>query len=454
MIAPEKKATQGAAFGISRRAFVASVPLTAFALAACTPDGGTPAPTNGNGGGDADFTGTTLQVWAGATIAPPAADAATQWEELTGGKVEVTPVPFAERAIKFAGLVTAQDPSIDLLYAAGSFVGRFGSRLYEDLGHPDLGIDTSIYVPATLPVLSSNGTLCGLPIHSESMIYIYNKRMFEDAGLDPETPPDNWTDLYAAAAKLKSGDRFGCTIPWTTSLGTGAYYLIYLNSIDGAQLLSQDRTQVLFGDDNGLLAFERIEEGMKAGFFTPDLGQDFEDYATGKFFNDGNTASMINFAELWGYAVGTNTADFPTTLAPEDVGSAVVPGVNPGNSGSVNGFEGLGINKFSQQKEAALHFLEFVTGPVYQLEMNLAGTLPSSNSGVLDNPDVEAVYPVGPTIAAQGQGNLDRYASPFDWEPPISDALRQLYAGEITAKQAHTSAVAGVQKIVEDYLAN
>lgn len=365
----------------------------------------------------------------------------------------VTAVPFAERSIKFAGLVSAQDPSVDLLYAAGGFVGKFGSRLYEDLSNPDLGIDTSIYVPATLPVLSSGDMLAGLPVHSEMMTFIYNKTMFEAAGLDPESPPDNWADLYGAATKLRSGDRYGCTLPFA-SIYSGAYLLMFLNSIPDAKLLSADRTQVLFGGDDGLQAFETIEEGIKAGFFTPGLSQDVEDYAVGTMFNNGKTASMINFAELWGYATGSNPTDFPTTLDPAEVGAMMLPGVSAGNSGSINGFEGFGINKFSKNKEAALHFLQYVTGPEFQLEMNLSKTLPSSNTAVLEDPQVEEVYAIGPVLAAQGDTNLDRYASPFDWEPPVAAALLGLYNGEISAKDAHKSAFEGVQKIVEDYLAN
>ncbi len=438
---------------LSRRTLLAAgvaLPVTAMALASCTPQA---APVDNGSAGAGDFTGVTLQVWAGATIAPPASNAALAWEEATGGKVEVTPVPFSERSIKFAGLVSAQDGSVDLLYAAGGFVGRFGNRLYDDLGAAEYGVDTSIYVPATLPVLSKDGMLAGLPIHSEMNAFIFNKTMFEAAGLDPDSPPDNWSDLYAAAGKLQSGDRYGCAIPWSSIYSAG-YYLIFLNSIPGAKLLSDDRTQVLFGGDEGLQAFEAIEEGIKSGFFAPGLSQDVEDYATGKMFNDGQTASMVNFAELWGYAVGSNPTDFPTTLSPDEVGASVMPGVTAGNTGSINGFEGLGINKFSQKKEAAISFLKFVTGPEFQLEMNLARTLPSSNTAVLESPEVDAVYPIGPVLAAQGQSNLDRYASPFDWEPPIAAALLGLYTGEITAAQAHKSAVEGVQRIVEDYLAN
>lgn len=119
----------------------------------------------------------------------------------------------------------------------------------------------------------------------------------------------------------------------------------------------------------------------------------------------------------------------------------------------MNGFEGLGINKFSKQKKAAMHYLKYVTGSKFQLEMNIGGTLPSSLTAVLNSSEVKSVYAIGDTIAKQGQSVLNRYATPYNWDPPISDAIHKLVDGSMNAKQAHTAAVEGVEKIIQDYYA-
>jgi multiple sugar transport system substrate-binding protein len=399
-----------------------------------------------------DYSGVTLKLWSGSTTGPPAEKAAAEWNALTGGTVEVEVVPFAERSIRFAGLIAAQDPSIDLLYIYSDFAGRFGDRLYENLSDPMYGIDSSVFVPAIIPVLSAAGGLRGLPLHSEMLIFIYNKPMFEAAGLDPDNLPDTWEGLYAAAEGLTDGTRFPCQVPWQADYGGAGFYLPWLNSIDGAALLSEDRTQVLFGGEEGLTAFQTIEAGMRGGFFDPNLAPDQTDYAIGQNFNDGKTASQVAFAELWGYAVGGNPEGFPTTLLPEDVGATILPGITSGTSASINGFEGFGLNKFGIQKEPALHFLQYLSGFDYQKAMNLAKTLPSSRTDVLSDPEVVATYPIGTVLAEQGTHNLSRYPSPYDWTPPVSDALGKLYRGEIDAAQAHADAVAGVNEIVINYL--
>ena len=442
-------------------------PLSAAFLAACgsaapsaapssaapsvAPSSATPSSAAPSESPKADFSGITLQVWSGGTVGPPAKKAAEEWKAQTGGTAVVTVVPFGERALKFAGLISAQDPSIDIVYISGQFAGQFSDRLYEDLSA--LKVDTSDIVPAILPVFTSAGALRGLPLHSEMEIFIYNKTMFDAAGLDADSPPDTWDALYAAAGKLHSGNRYGCAVPWTIGYGPGAYFLCFLNSIPDAKLLSDDRTQVLFGDDKGLQAFKAVEAGFKAKFFDPNIDPTVDDYGTGKMFNAGQTASQINFAELWGYATGGDPKNFPSKLKPEEVGTTILPGITSGTSGSINGFEGFGINKFSKQKEAALHFIQFMSGPAYQKEMNLTKVLPSSLSSVLNDPDVKAVYPVGQTLAKQGGYNLDRYAAPYDWTPPFSDAFAKLYRGEIAAEQALEQTVKGVKEIVNKYLA-
>ena len=416
-----------------------------------------PSPSPAPSASAARFDGVTIQVWSGGTVFPPTQQAAKEWGALTGGTAVVTLVPGAERALKFAGLIAAQDASIDLLYASDQFVHQFGTRLYANLSDPSLNIDPTVFVPAEITDFTYEGGLLALPLHSEMEIYIYNKTMFNAAGLDADNPPNTWDGLYAAATKLNVGKVFGCGLGWLTNYDAAAYFCCFINSIPGAKIISDDFTQVLFGDANGLAAFEAIGRGMTAKFFDPNFDASVEDYTLGKLFNAGKTASQINFSELWGYAVGGDLKDYPTTLKPEEVGASIVPGISAGDSGSTNGFEGFGVSKFSTKQAAALSFLQYLTGPVAEKEMNsapAASRLPSSRLDVLSDPAIQASFPVGSVLAAQGKFNLNRYGAPYDWTPPVADALAKMYRGTLTADAAHDAAVKGVQAIVVNFLSS
>ena len=72
------------------------------------------------------------------------------------------------------------------------------------------------YLPAVTGYYADvNGNLLSFPFNSSTPILYYNKSMFRDAGLDPETPPKTWPELGAAAKKLRDhGAACGFTTSW------------------------------------------------------------------------------------------------------------------------------------------------------------------------------------------------------------------------------------------------
>lgn len=46
----------------------------------------------------------------------------------------------------------------------------------------------------------------GLPYETDIRVLYYNKAAFKEAGLDPNTPPKNWDDLWSFSDKLAQKD--------------------------------------------------------------------------------------------------------------------------------------------------------------------------------------------------------------------------------------------------------
>lgn len=59
------------------------------------------------------------------------------------------------------------------------------------------------------------GKVYGFPFQRSTVVMYYNKDLFKEAGLDPETPPKTWADMIAAAKKFAKpdGSRWGVEIP-------------------------------------------------------------------------------------------------------------------------------------------------------------------------------------------------------------------------------------------------
>jgi sn-glycerol 3-phosphate transport system substrate-binding protein len=72
------------------------------------------------------------------------------------------------------------------------------------------------YLPAVSGYYTdAAGNLLSFPFNASTPILYYNKSMFRDAGLDPETPPKTWPELGAAAKRLREhGASCGFTTSW------------------------------------------------------------------------------------------------------------------------------------------------------------------------------------------------------------------------------------------------
>ena len=67
----------------------------------------------------------------------------------------------------------------------------------------------AMYTEGALNALTYDGTLYALPILQNSLGYLYNVDLFEEAGLDPDNPPQTWDEMKEAIAALTKKDENG-----------------------------------------------------------------------------------------------------------------------------------------------------------------------------------------------------------------------------------------------------
>ena len=341
-----------------------------------------------------------------------------------------------------------------MLYTYAGFMGQFGDRIYDDIS-PLVPATRAPWLPSTLAIMSPAGVLRALPVHSETEIFIYNKEMFEAAGLDPENIPPTWDELYAARAEADRRQPLSVrrALDRAHRPQVDPYWLVYYNSFPDAKFVSDDYTQVLFDNDAGPRDVRQaIERGFKAKFFDP-VGVSLQnDYESGLVFNAGisHRRSTTRSCGARRSAATSRTSRRRSTRPSSAHRSC--PGVMPGTHGGSNGFEGFGINKFSAQKEAAISFIKTVAGFDVQKAMNMTKILPSSRIDVLNDPEVVATYTLAPTLVEQGKYNAYFVNTPYVVQPVFADAITKLFNGEYTPEQAHAAAVKGVEDLIVEYL--
>ena len=217
-----------------------------------------------------------------------------------------------------------------------------------------------------------NETCYGITADAVWTVLYYNKKMFEEAGLDPEQPPRTWDELIAYADMLTLRRDDGTLVRTGLSLrktgykpGTAEKWLTFLYSA-GGQPFSDDGTEVRFNSKAGrdaldlyrtILFDRKIDavtlEGDQAGF-----GQE----RVAMFLRE---MHVIRWLEEY----------YP------DLSFGVAP--VPGKMGSISsgGSYLWVVSKDSPHQEAAWRFIQFLMqDEMYSQYVNIGGILPVTRS--------------------------------------------------------------------------
>ncbi|MFN3284218.1 MAG: extracellular solute-binding protein, partial [Pseudothermotoga sp.] len=95
--------------------------------------------------------------------------------------------------------------------------------------------------PNLWPTVTYKGIRYGLPWYTDCRLLLYNKTMFEQAGLDPNNPPKTWDELLAAAQKITDAKNriYGYGVSGTKTEHTTLGYMMFLYAA-GGKLLTDD----------------------------------------------------------------------------------------------------------------------------------------------------------------------------------------------------------------------
>ncbi|MCA9859640.1 MAG: extracellular solute-binding protein, partial [Thermomicrobiales bacterium] len=73
----------------------------------------------------------------------------------------------------------------------------------QEFGPADAGYPVEEYWPGAMKSVTYDGKTYGVPTNNETMALIWNAALFEEAGLDPDSPPATWDDVVAYSKQIK-----------------------------------------------------------------------------------------------------------------------------------------------------------------------------------------------------------------------------------------------------------
>ena len=101
------------------------------------------------------------------------------------------------------------------------------------------------------------GRIISIPFQRSTMVMFYNKDAFREVGLDPEQPPQNWTELVDYATKLTNDKRYGVAIALNSGSAQWAFTGFSLqNCTNGVGLMSGDGKEVYFNTPENVEALQ------------------------------------------------------------------------------------------------------------------------------------------------------------------------------------------------------
>jgi multiple sugar transport system substrate-binding protein len=345
---------------LNKLAFVL-VLIVAMLVAACAAPAAPAAPAGGEAAaGEEAAAGATMSFWTRDSNQAQVRALVDAWNEEHANKIEVTVIPASEYMTKVGASVGAGAPpdlmAVDLIYVPQfAAVDQLTNITDMAKGLPYF----ESLSPSHVRLATYDGNIYGLPFNAEGSYLIYNKGLFEQAGLDPENPPKTWAEIADAAAKIRAlgEDVYGFYFSGACA-GCNAFTFLPYIWASGGDVLNADGTEATMTDPavKGALDFYRQ---MWADDLIPAGAQ----ADTGTDFASAFTSGKIGMAGTGAFSINMLKTEYPDI----EFGVTFLPG-QQGGEGSFAGGDSIAIPAGSQYPNEAFEFIEWALSDEVQLE--------------------------------------------------------------------------------------
>ena len=307
--------------------------------------------------------------------------------------------------------------------------------------------------PDVLGVFQKDGKTYGLPRNNYSMGLVYNRKLFTQAGLDPNSPPKTWDEVHAAAKKIAALGPDYVGYGEYSAGNTGGWHFAASLYARGGSMVSEDGKSAAFNSAEGKAVLENLKQ-MRWGDNSMGAKQlhKWEDLM--RMMGGGKMGMMIGAPDV----VQSVANDFKGTFA--DYGVTAVP--ESEGKDSLAGGDGYMFNpKATPDKiRAGLLWLEYQNLTPGQGQFNYARSKAQGRPVGLPIPDLYGDTAPGKQIIADRKanatvpvGNFEPYVATSasiknKLEPPKA---QELYAVlDVAMSAVLTRQDADIDKLLKD----
>jgi multiple sugar transport system substrate-binding protein len=322
--------------------------------------------------------GTQLTLWTRAATQARAEALVKAYNASHKNQVEMTIVPTDDYQTK-VGAAAAANGLPDLFSADVVFMPNWTSAgLFQDITDRIKALPIADKIaPGAIVASTWDKKEYGLPFVVDISVWMYNKKLFKQAGLDPEKPPTTlaeFADDARAVAKLGNG-VYGTFFGGACG-GCEVFTWFPIAWADGETVMNPEGTESHLASDENKAIYQTFKQLVDDGAVMMPQAKTETGPTWTSYFGKGIIGIMPMPASLQGLA---NDA-----LADADIGVAAIAGIKGGTSTFIGG-DAIGISRDSKKADAAWNFLAWVQSEEAQVEVVAKGGNVLSRTDLANN---------------------------------------------------------------------
>jgi arabinogalactan oligomer / maltooligosaccharide transport system substrate-binding protein len=360
-------------------------------------------------------------------------------EEYPNVTINYESVPFGDAQNKFKTAAEAGSGAPDIMRAEVAWVPEFaaaghlyaldGTALLEDNNFLETPLSSNVY----------DGKTYGVPQVTDTLGLMYNKELFEKAGITEA--PTTWEEVGEAAEALKSKAKVDGLY-----INNGGYFLLPFMYGEGGDLLDTEAETIEVASPESVAGIQTAQDLVKSGAAVkPDANDSYGTMMT--LFKEGKVGMIINGP--WETAA---MSDDPSFGGFENLGIAPVPAGSAGAGAPVGGHNYVIYSGMDESKaDAAIAFVNFMASAESQaFAAEELGVLPGNADAYDELGDNERVAAWKPALDASvarpwiPEGGL--FFAPLD-----EMATKVLIQGADVQKSMDEAAAKFKSDVVPDY---
>ncbi|RKX56078.1 MAG: hypothetical protein DRP50_01180 [Thermotoga sp.] len=294
-----------------------------------------------------------------------------------------------------------------------------------------------------------DGKIYGSWLNTDVRVLAYNKKLFREAGLDPNKPPKDWNEFLEYAKRISNPPKYyGLGFPAMKEEATAHRFFALLYSA-GGKILNDSMTKAEFNSEAGVKALQLLVDMVKSGA-TPKsiVSGSYSDIDKGLYRDK---FAMTFMTKTIGLARDI-IPDFTMDKYMKNFGVAPIPKAPGGKWSTMSGGYLLCVPTKAKHPDLAWELISIATSADVQLKYTVArGYVPTHYSLMHRTDEYKKLDPyfdviLGQLPYAHFRPSLPQYT---EISAAIQDAIQKAVLGVASPKKALDEAAERVNNLLK-----